>query len=208
MLINEIPRVVCMMNIGSKNWLLFAAVSCASLPVTLLQAGELDKAALQQEAKVAIKKLATTLMQELKAAKQSGGATEAIKVCNLKALPLTEEISLQHGWDISRTSTQWRNPKNKPDVWEQAVLADFQNKADKGADLKKLMHAEVTTNEQGQQVFRVMKAIPVGEKCLACHGSSIKPALLEKLDELYPEDNARGFNAGDLRGAFTLQKIL
>ena len=49
-----------------------------------------------------------------------------------------------------------------------------------------------------------MKAIPTGELCLVCHGTQIAPQVLEKLDALYPRDEARGFSAGDIRGAFTI----
>ena len=28
------------------------------------------------------------------------------------------------------------------------------------------------------------------------------------IDDLYPTDQARGFSAGDIRGAFTLRKVL
>jgi hypothetical protein len=54
----------------------------------------------------------------------------------------------------------------------------------------------------------MMKAIPVAEQCLACHGSKIKPELAEHLQKLYPEDKAIGFSQGDLRGAFSLKKYL
>lgn len=180
-----------------------------AVSATLVQAEAVDVPALKQEAKTVIHSLAGTLMKELKAAKAEGGAPAAIQVCNLKAIPLTDQVAqASNGWDVGRTSLKIRNPENAPDAWEKAVLERFQQQAEQGADLKKLMHAEVVTNEQGQQEFRVMKAIPVGQQCLACHGSQIKPVLAEQLDKLYPEDKARGFNTGDLRGAFTLKKVL
>jgi hypothetical protein len=30
------------------------------------------------------------------------------------------------------------------------------------------------------------------------------PEIVSKLDELYPEDKARGFQVGDIRGAFSI----
>jgi hypothetical protein len=44
--------------------------------------------------------------------------------------------------------------------------------------------------------------------CLMCHGDNIDPATAAKLDELYPQDQARGYTAGQVRGAFTLKKKL
>jgi hypothetical protein len=44
--------------------------------------------------------------------------------------------------------------------------------------------------------------------CSSDLGSKIKPELSEHLDKLYPEDQAKGFSQGDLRGAFSLKKYL
>jgi hypothetical protein len=53
-----------------------------------------------------------------------------------------------------------------------------------------------------------MKAIPTAELCVACHGSDLAPEREAQLDRLYPNDQARGFGADDIRGAFTLSKPL
>ncbi len=45
-------------------------------------------------------------------------------------------------------------------------------------------------------------------KRLAAGGSALKPAVAAKVKELYPEDQAVGFAAGQLRGAFTLSRPL
>jgi hypothetical protein len=57
-------------------------------------------------------------------------------------------------------------------------------------------------------VFRYMKAIPTAELCVACHGAEIPPDVAAKLEELYPQDKARGFQPGDIRGAFTITRAL
>jgi hypothetical protein len=46
--------------------------------------------------------------------------------------------------------------------------------------------------------------IRVGEMCLQCHGerAEIGEKTLARIEELYPEDSATGFAAGDLRGWF------
>lgn len=163
---------------------------------------------LQNEAKGVIKELATTLGGELKKAKKSGGATAAITVCNTKAGPLTALVNSKSDWEISRTSLKLRNPENAPDQWEKAALEEFARKANIGANLEKLAFSQVVVEEDGRKVFRMMKAIPVAEQCLACHGSKMKPELADHLQKLYPEDKATGFSQGDLRGAFSLKKYL
>jgi hypothetical protein len=52
-----------------------------------------------------------------------------------------------------------------------------------------------------------MKAIPVGQVCLTCHGSDIAPELRTEINTYYPEDMATGFELGELRGAFTITKV-
>jgi hypothetical protein len=53
-----------------------------------------------------------------------------------------------------------------------------------------------------------MSAIPTKKICLECHGANLAPEVAARLDALYPEDRARGFKIGDIRGAFTLSKSL
>jgi hypothetical protein len=42
--------------------------------------------------------------------------------------------------------------------------------------------------------------------CLKCHGENLDPKVAAKLDALYPHDQARGYKAGDVRGAFTVRQ--
>ena len=56
----------------------------------------------------------------------------------------------------------------------------------------------------GQRTFRYMKAIGTQPVCTVCHGTSIAPEVTARLDALYPEDRARGFAVGDIRGAFSI----
>ncbi|HSD70126.1 MAG TPA: DUF3365 domain-containing protein, partial [Woeseiaceae bacterium] len=51
---------------------------------------------------------------------------------------------------------------------------------------------------------RYMKAIPTGGLCLACHGSAIPDDVRGLLDDHYPHDRALGYEAGDMRGAFSV----
>jgi len=131
----------------------------------------------------------------------------AIDTCHKVAPHLAEAHSQMSGWQVGRTSLKPRNPGNAPDAWEQAVLQEFEERKSAGEEPTKLVKAEVV-EEHGRKVFRMMKAIPTAEVCTKCHGAEIADPVAAKLDELYPEDKARGFKVGDLRGAFTLKKPL
>lgn len=142
------------------------------------------------------------LMATVKSAMQSGGPLKAVEACQL----LAPEIAAQHSqnpWKVGRTSLKVRNPANTADAWEKQVLEQFAKRAAAGEPITELSHAEKVGGE-----FRMMKAIATGEPCLACHGKNIEPSLAAVIDVRYPQDQARGFALGELRGAFTVRRNL
>lgn len=159
------------------------------------------------EGKGIIKAFMGDLKGELQKGMKQGGPLQTIEVCNTLAPQLAEAHSQMSGWQVGRTSLKLRNAKNAPDAWERAVLNEFERRKAAGEDPMRLVKAEVV-EEGGRKMFRMMKAIPTAEVCTKCHGSEIAEPVASKLDELYPEDQARGFKVGDLRGAFTLKKAL
>lgn len=188
--------------------LALAACALSFTAASTASAAEPDMAALKGEAAGIIKAFAGSLQGELKAAMQRGGPVEAIQVCSAKAVPLAEQAAAESGWSVGRTSHKLRNPKNAPDAFEQQVMADFLDRQAKGEKAEDLVAATVVDAPDGGKEFRLVKAIPTGEPCLACHGSSLKPEVAAELDTLYPKDEARGFAAGEMRGVFTLSRKL
>lgn len=162
-----------------------------------------DLAARIGASRQAIKSFAGALQKQLKSALTDGGPTAAIDVCNIAAPEIAETASTASGWSVRRTSLKLRNPGNAPDAWELAVLRDFEVRKAAGEDPGTLDHAEIVVGD-GQRTFRYMKAIPTQPVCIVCHGTSIAPEVTAKLDDLYPEDRARGFEVGDIRGAFSI----
>ena len=151
----------------------------------------------------AVKAFAGALKGELSAAMGAGGPVAAIEVCNLAAPAIAEAASDAHGWTVGRTSLKLRNPANAPDAWELAVLREFEDRKARGEDPKMLEHAAIVT-DSGVQAFRYMKAIPTQAICTKCHGTQLDPNVIARLKSLYPNDQARGFSVGDIRGAFTI----
>jgi hypothetical protein len=181
---------------------LIAAALVASAPV---QASE-DVSGRVAESKATIKQFFEELKGNLVAAIKEGGPVNAIGVCSEKAPGIAKSISDQRGWEVGRTSLKLRNPANAPDEWERKVLEQFESRKAAGEDPQQIAHFEVV-EQGGARVFRFMKAIPTAEKpCLTCHGSEVPPPVEAKLKELYPTDQARGYSAGDIRGAFTISQ--
>lgn len=146
--------------------------------------------------------------EALQHALQNGGAANGISVCHDKAKQIATEISEKQGILIGRTSLKTRNPENAPDNWELAVLKQFEARKEEGEPVDSLEFATIVEDDQGKKTFRYMKAIPTTDLCLQCHGENLDPTVDAKLKELYPNDQARGFKEGDLRGAFTLSSPL
>lgn len=152
--------------------------------------------------------LGTMLKDALQQAIQSGGPVEGIAVCREKAGQIAADLGQKQEMLVGRTSLKLRNPDNAPDNWELAVLKQFEARKAQGEPVDKLEFFAVIDDDQGKKTFRYMKAIPTASPCLACHGENIDPDVDAKLKELYPNDKARGFKEGELRGAFTLAKPL
>jgi len=148
-----------------------------------------------------------TLKKELQAAMQEGGPVNAVSVCNLTAPAIASTYSARNGWDVGRTSLKLRNPDNAPDAWERSVLEDFETRKLAGEDPARMEFYEVV-GENGGTELRYMKAIPTAGLCLACHGEQVDSITKARLETLYPEDQALGYQAGDIRGAFTITQPL
>nr|VFK47191.1 MAG: Protein of unknown function (DUF3365) [Candidatus Kentron sp. TC]VFK47470.1 MAG: Protein of unknown function (DUF3365) [Candidatus Kentron sp. TC]VFK60494.1 MAG: Protein of unknown function (DUF3365) [Candidatus Kentron sp. TC] len=152
------------------------------------------------------KELFTVLKGELEKALETSTPANAIPVCKTKVPQIGKAFKEKYpGWTIGRTSLKTRNPANAPDEWEKGVLEDFEARKVAGEDPKAIEHSAFVEKD-GVQVFRYMKAIPTLEVCTLCHGAPLIPDVAAKLDELYPEDQARGFEIGDIRGAFSFMQ--
>ena len=161
-------------------------------------AGDVSEDYMVVEARAQTKAFAQGLKETLMQGMKSEGPLAAIQLCNTEAPDIAAAHS-KDGWEVGRTSEKLRNPNNAPDEWESAVLESFAQRAAAGEPLATM---EASSREGG--TFRYMKAIPVGGPCVVCHGEQLAEPVATRLSELYPEDNARGYQPGDLRGAFTL----
>lgn len=139
------------------------------------------------------------LKTELMTAMTKGGPEAAVNICNEKAPQIALTLSDKHNLELRRTSLRLRNPGNKPSAEEKEALEDFERRKNQGESISALK-AVLQTNEG----LRYMKAIPMQGMCAACHGSKIEPKLYQKIKTYYPDDNATGYEDGDIRGAFSV----
>ena len=154
--------------------------------------------ALMAEGKQVIMKFARELKSTLQAAVKEGGFSKGVEACSLQAESIASKHS-QGKWEISRTSLKTRNSNNVPDPWEAETLADFERQLSKGKPASQLVASTVVGD-----AFRMMKAIPTQGMCLSCHGQKVSKDVQKMLLERYPHDKAVGYEAGQIRGAFSL----
>ncbi|MGK2233736.1 MAG: hypothetical protein ACI92O_002946 [Colwellia sp.] len=159
------------------------------------------------EARTLAKAFGGDLKAVLKTSMKSGGPESALQVCNLQAGAIAHKSAISSGWNIGRTALRVRNISNAPDEWELNTLRQFEQRKEAEETLKHMEYSEVVKTGE-KSVYRYMKAIPTGEECTTCHGNNIDEKISGKIKLLYLNDQATGFNVGDIRGAFTLEKTL
>lgn len=166
-----------------------------------------DEAALKVKAAGLTAEYAKELKATMAGALAKGGPLGALDICSKQAPKIAADLSKSSGWSIGRTSLKPRNSASAPDDYERKIMENFDARLAKGEKPDTLVSAAVVEGKDGK-VFRFMKAIPTGAICLTCHGANVAPELKQKIAQLYPKDQATGFKLGDLRGAFTLKKVV
>jgi hypothetical protein len=143
------------------------------------------------------------LMANIGKAIQKGGTEHAVEFCNVNAMPLVDSLSTATGMKIGRISARNRNPENKIKSQEDRMAWKYfaNNKGDGTSE-------DTVLYDRAQQPV-YYRPIRIGmETCLKCHGSrsqDIELATLEKIDELYPTDNAVNYSMGELRGLWKVE---
>jgi hypothetical protein len=117
------------------------------------------------------------------------------------------EISNELEVAFSRTALGVRNPANAPDDWERQQMEQMSFMLDTGIDAETLDVAEIR-QEGEEKVFRWMRPILMAEDCLVCHGEQIDPRVKLLLGQEYPLDEATGYSANQLGGAYSVRQVL
>lgn len=172
-------------------------------------AAHADEAAMLNDARGVASAIPPKLLAVLNEEIAKGGPHSAINVCQEKAPQMAKAASEQTGWMIRRVSLKNRNAKAVPDAWERATLEEFDRRAAAGEAPAKIEKGEVVKTGDKTE-YRYMKALPVQQVCLACHGAKDKltPEVSAVLDKNYPADTATGYSLGQIRGAMTIRKAM
>lgn len=182
-----------MRRTAPRGALLVAALA-SSLPLAASGGDDARLAA----SRAAVDSFQQRLRAELGAAMTQGGPVAAIEVCQRRAPAIAAELGTQTGATLGRTALRVRNPANAADAWQRQTLEDFAQRLQSGAPATGIERFDI--GEDGGAHYA--RAIVTETPCLACHGTHLPPAVREALALRYPQDEATGFAAGELRGAF------
>lgn len=131
---------------------------------------------------------------------QKKGTLEALQFCNQRAYPLTDSMSTQFNAIVKRVSDKPRNPENKANQKELSIIEQYKKVVAEKGEI-----TPITEEINGKTQFYY--PIVTNSMCLQCHGTpqkQIKPDVLEKLKNLYPKDSAKGYDANQVRGIWSI----
>ncbi|HEY9113221.1 MAG TPA: DUF3365 domain-containing protein [Bacteroidales bacterium] len=132
---------------------------------------------------------------------KDGGLEYALEYCNVNAMPITDSVSMNEHVQIRRLAKKYRNPLNETDENESNIYKSYVIKWING----QYMYPMVIPGKNNHPVY--FDPMLVEALCLNCHGTpgeQINPELSKKIAELYPNDKAIDFKAGELRGMWSI----
>ncbi len=132
---------------------------------------------------------------------QTNGTEHAVDFCNIKAIPLTDSMSVEFGATIKRVSDKPRNSGNQANIKELSFIEELKVKIAKGEKLSPKVI------EHDNKVLAYY-AIETNKMCLQCHGVSgtdVKTSTLAKIKTKYPTDKALGYKENEIRGIWVVE---
>lgn len=177
------------------------------IPLTLVSTLLIASPSAEEQATLKGNQISAALLQklgsELKTQMQTSGAMGALNFCSQNALTLTEQIAKESKTSIKRASINYRNPVNKANTEETALLNTWSNLVKNGQPLP----AQKLVNVSDSTIMYYKPLMINNEACLKCHGN-VEGELAKAIKTAYPEDKATGYKMGDLRGmiAITIER--
>lgn len=175
---------------SSRSWLFVAglAVACGA------SAAHSDEQPIHDRGQASLAPFKASLQRALKAG-LADGPVAAVEACRLRAPEIAQAMS-QDGHRVGRASHRLRNPDNVAPDWVAPVLARY---------LAEPASRKAATVRLADGRIGYVEPIVLAPLCVTCHGDGLAPELAAHIAKLYPEDQAIGFQPGDLRGVFWVE---
>jgi cytochrome c553 len=131
---------------------------------------------------------------------QKEGTLPALAFCNVKALPLTDSMSVANNVSIKRVSDKPRNPKNKATLEEEKYINIFKENAKNNTDSEPIL-------VENSNSVTFYYPIITNSMCLQCHGNSkveVSENTFASIKKMYPSDKAVGYDINQVRGIWNV----
>lgn len=183
-------------GVGARVCTAFILLIMSSLTFPGLVAADQEGQRLQQSRQLA-DALGKQLKSRLMNAMKTQGPAAALDVCKLDAPLVASQLSSPEV-RVGRTALRVRNPANIASPVERMVLQEFAASRDSASSSQETF----LLGADGSATY--MRAIPMAAPCTICHGKNITPSVSGQIAILYPDDEATGFELGELRGSFVV----
>ena len=141
------------------------------------------------------------LGKNLMGAINAKGSAYAVDFCQTKAIHLLDSMSNQLNAQIKRVTDQPRNPDAQANSVELKIINQFKKSLSKGEEM-------VSVLDETDELAIGYYPITTNQMCLQCHGSTsqdINTKTLAKINQLYPNDKATGYDVNQLRGIWVVE---
>jgi cytochrome c553 len=135
---------------------------------------------------------------------QEKETTGAIAFCKTKASSLTDSMGIMKNVLIKRITDKPRNSSNQASEEELGFMIAFKRQIENKGDIRPI------TKKMDDEVY-FYYPIVTNAMCLQCHGTpnkEITTPVLKTLSELYPQDQATGYDIEQLRGLWRIQFVV
>ncbi|MBL8890735.1 MAG: DUF3365 domain-containing protein [Planctomycetaceae bacterium] len=152
------------------------------------QPDNIQKALMLSAKEALFSALSNKLMQAM-----SEGPANAIEVCQREASEIATEVGNFHQVKIGRTGVRLRNSSNQAPHWAKDWIESRTEEP----------QFAVLSNQSAAALL----PIKLQPQCVMCHGPAdqILPEIKKQLVDRYPNDQAVGFQPGELRGWFWVE---
>lgn len=106
-----------------------------------------------------------------------------------------KEMAAEHDWVVRQIAERYRNPAHQLDDRARPIFERFEQNPE-------VVRLWTRMERDGTAGWRYFRRITVEPSCLACHGAETDRPAFVKAN--YPNDKAFGFEAGDLRGLYSV----
>lgn len=195
-------RASCRFRVGAAflAWIMVCAVPRAATATEVPAEAEA-----RARAESLAQHVAATLLQRLEEALAQGDVRAAARVCSTVAQEATASAAEGSGARVRRTALRVRNAANRPDAYERVWLERQATRVAQGESAEGTF--EILGEGRDRELRHMRPIVFPGPPCAGCHGDDheIAPETRAFLRAAYPEDEAVGFAAGDLRGAISVR---